>query len=405
MKKIAYLCSEYPAISHTFIFREIQSMRAEGLDIYPVSVDRTRNLARMTAAEQQEARQTLILKETSLLTGLIALLAVFGRQPLGLLRMTVQAIVLCFKGPKKPLKALGYLAEAIILVAWLQKNQIEHIHEHFANPTAVVALLVKSCSGISYSLSVHGPDIFYQVDSSLLGQKISEASFVRCISHYCRSQLWRISPHASWGKFHIVRCGVDPEVYRPSLQTTHTVPELLCVGRLCPAKGQHVLLGACALLKQQLIPFHLTLVGDGEDRQSLETMVRQSNLSTQVTFTGALGQDEVRGFYDSADIFVLPSFAEGVPVVLMEAMAKEIPVVTTRITGIPELVEDQHQGLLATPGDVEELAQQLRLLLADKPLATALGAAGRAQVVLRYNQHQNNPRLAALFAEYGEQPC
>jgi len=402
MKKTAYLCSEYPAISHTFIFREIESLRKEGFTVYPVSVCRPANLTKMTEAEQQEAEQTMVLKDISLAAGVWAFVKVFTRSPHGFFKMALFAFSLFFVGPKQPIKALGYLAETIILLDWLHTKRIRHIHEHFANPTAIVALLAKKYGGISYSLSVHGPDIFYQVDSALLVKKVTEASFVRCISHYCRSQLWRITPWSIWSKFHIVRCGIDPEIYKPERKVSHRIPELLCVGRLCPAKGQHVLLEACKLLKAQHLDFHLTFVGDGEDRCSLESLVQELQMNEHVSFTGALGQDEVRRHYRQTDIFVLPSFAEGVPVVLMEAMAKEIPVLSTRITGIPELIEHGKNGLLVTVADVSELAEKLTLCLTDKPLRLRLGAEGRKQVIAHYNQQKNNTKLAALLCQYGE---
>ncbi len=397
MKRIAYLCSEYPAISHTFIFREIESLRQQGFQVLPVSIRRTANLHQMTAAEQDEAAHTYTLKEVPFRTGLKALWRTIVRHPRGLMHMLKLSATFCLTGPKNPYKAFGYLAEAILLGDWLERQQITHLHEHFANPTALVALLIKQGYGIGYSLSVHGPDIFYQVDSSLLQKKTSAAEFVRCISHFSRSQLWRISPLQDWDKFHIVGCGVDPESYHPRDRKSTTGNQLLCVGRLCPAKGQHILLEACRQLKEQQIDFQLTFVGDGEDRLSLEQLTCDYGLQEQVTFTGVLGQTEVRDHYNQADIFVLPSFAEGVPVVLMEAMAKEIPVVTTRITGIPELVEDGHNGLLATPGDCADLTRQLTRLLRDKKLAEELGKRGRVTVSDRYNQRTNNLILGQIM--------
>jgi glycosyltransferase involved in cell wall biosynthesis len=172
---------------------------------------------------------------------------------------------------------------------------------------------------------------------------------------------------------------------------------MLCVGRLVPAKGQHILLEACILLKKEGVRFQLTFVGDGPDRDSLEQFSALAGLNDMVTFTGALGQDKVRDYYDKADLFVLASFAEGVPVVLMEAMAKEIPVISTRITGIPELIEHDCDGLLATPGDAVDLARQIRKLLDDSGLRRELGVAGRKKVVGLYNQHGNNSAMVDLF--------
>lgn len=402
MKKIAYLSNPYPAISHTFIFREIESLRQEGIEVFPVSVSPTPDLEKMTGPEQDEAKRTLVLKSTSPITILPMALRLFLSSPTGFVKMSKKAMSFCFKGPKNPIKATGYLAEAIILLNHLNKHQIFHIHEHFANPSALVAMLCKEYGGITYSISVHGPDVFYQVDSSLLAEKVDGASFVRCISHYCRSQIMRITEFHKWQDAHIVRCGVNPEIFLPRTRPENTIPHLLCVGRLCPAKGQHILLEACSRLQKQHIPFQMTFVGDGPDRKGLEELRVKLKLQDEVCFTGALGQDAVQEAYSKADIFVLPSFAEGVPVVLMEAMAMEIPVISTHITGIPELIEHEKDGLLATPGDVEDLVLQLTHLLEDPAFSERLGKCGRKKVVTMYNQHLNNKVLAELFKKNGD---
>jgi glycosyltransferase involved in cell wall biosynthesis len=402
MQKIAYLCNPYPAISHTFVFREIASLRAEGMDVFTATVDYPTELSKMTAAEQAEGQQTLVLKNSKVLQILLQALRLLSASPAGFLRMVRRACSFGFIGPKNPLKAAGYLAEAVILLSWLRKNEICHIHEHFANPTALVAMLCREYGGISYSLSIHGPDIFYQVDSAMLAEKVAGAAFVRCISHYCRSQIMRITPHEKWRNAHIVRCGVDPEVYRPSEDPQNSLPRFLCVGRLCPAKGQHLLLAACALLAGKGLAFTLVFIGDGPDRQSLRALCTELDLDPVVTFRGALGQEEVRQEYRAADIFVLPSFAEGVPVVLMEAMAMAKPVVSTRITGIPELIDDGVDGLLAVPGDVDDLAVKLALLRGDAAFGQRLGQAARQKIIKMYSQTKNNKELAVLLRRYGK---
>jgi len=398
-KPIAYLCSEYPAISHTFIFREIESLRKAGMTVHTASIHKPSNLEVMTQAEKEEAEKTLMVLTQPVPSMLAAHLHCLIRNPSGYLNMATAAFKLLKTGPKSPFKALAYFAEAGILLHWLQKHGITHIHEHFANPTAIVAMLMKHYGGITYSLSVHGPDIFYTVDSSMLPEKIREAAFVRCISHYCRSQIMRISEPSSWDRHHIVRCGVDPDLYAVRPEPGNTIPELLCVGRLVPAKGQHILLEACILLQKEGFCFQLTFVGDGPDKEALEKFAARNALPGSITFSGALGQDKVREYYNKADIFVLASFAEGVPVVLMEAMAKEIPVISTRITGIPELIEHEKDGLLATPGDTDDLAQQIRKLLAERELRHKLGQAGRKKVIALYNQHANNRNMVNLFQQ------
>jgi colanic acid/amylovoran biosynthesis glycosyltransferase len=403
-KPIAYLCSEYPAISHTFIYREIESLRKAGMTVFTASIHKPEKLDIMTPAEQKEAANTLMVLSQPVTSIATAHLHCLLKNPGGYLNMALDAFRLLFTGPKNPVKAAAYFAEAGILLRWAHQNGITHLHEHFGNPTAIVAMLMKRYGGLTFSISVHGPDIFYTVDSAMLPEKVREAAFVRCISHYCRSQIMRISDVDHWHRFHIVRCGIDPDLYTPRPEPDNAVPELLCVGRLVPAKGQHILLEACAMLDRERLPFHLTIVGDGPDRDSLKAFATSLGLERKVLFTGALGQDKVRAHYDRADLFVLASFAEGVPVVLMEAMAKEIPVISTRITGIPELIEHEEDGLLAVPGDHSDLAVQIRKLLADPLLRTRFGHAGRQKVTLMYNQHQNNDQLVTHFRNEMNQP-
>ena len=398
-KAIAYLCSEYPAISHTFIYREIESLRRAGMTVHTASIRKPSNLKVMTPAEQTEAAETLMVLSMPLPSMIGAHLHCMKQSPAGYLRMAAAGLRLLTSGPKSLVKAVAYFVEAGILLQWIHRHGITHIHEHFANPTAIVAILMKTYGGVSYSISVHGPDIFYTVDSAMLAEKIRQAAFVRCISHYCRSQIMRISEPHTWHKHHIVRCGVDPDLYIPRPEPRNNVPNLLCVGRLVSAKGQYILLEACALLKKEGLHFQLTIIGDGPDKLILEKAAASGNLNGSVTFTGALGQDKVRDYYDRADLFVLASFAEGVPVVLMEAMAKEIPVISTRITGIPELIEHEKDGLLATPGDSDDLANQIRKLLNNPQQRRDLGVSGRQKVIALYNQHTNNQNMVTLFHE------
>jgi glycosyltransferase involved in cell wall biosynthesis len=402
MKRVAYLANPYPAISHTFIFREIQSLRQNGFEVFPVSIDRSADLSKMTREEKCEATGVKVLKDVNPLLAIWSVVKVFVRCPMGFLRMIQMTLGLCLKGPKSAVKAFGYLAETILFLDWIEDKGIDHIHEHFANPTAFIAMLANKYKNWGYSISVHGPDVFYQVDTAMLVQKIMAARFVRCISHYCRSQLWRLVPVSMWNKFHIVHCGVDPELYSPVRRHENAVPEILCVGRLTSAKGQHILLEAAQQIKQQGHSFHLTFVGEGQDRPSLENQIRNLHLEEHVSLTGALGQDKVMDYYRKADLFVLPSFAEGVPVVLMEAMALEIPVISTRITGIPELIEDGRNGLLVTPGNSVELAESIVRILKSKSLATRLGKEGRKAVLDEFNQRENNQYLQRLFMKYAE---
>lgn len=401
MTAIAYLVSEYPAVSHTFIAREIEVLRQRGMQVKTISVNSPRHPKALGEDGRREAEQTLVLKRQSPLALAWAWCQVICRHPLGFGRMAALAFTLCFKGPRHPVKALGYLLEAVFLIPWLKRHGIHHIHEHFANPTALVAMMLQRFGGFSYSLSIHGPDIFYNVDSAYLREKIRHAQFVRCISDYCRSQVLKLLGPGSRDHIHIVRCGIDPQRYQPVPEAANAKPRILCVGRLCRAKGQEILLEACSGLKRQGIPFDLVLVGDGETRQPLMHATEKLDLNAEVTFAGAMSQEEVLRQYQLADVFVLPTFAEGLPVVLMEAMAMELPTITTPVNGIPELVQNGENGLLVPPANAEQLTNAIRDLIADETGRQSMARRARTRVLESYDQTCNNNVLGDLFLQYG----
>ena len=396
-KKVVYLASEYPGISHTFIFREVRALRQQGFSVMTASIRKPGNLEKMTPDEKADAVTTLYIKDSSLLKVIASHLALLFNHSKRYFFMLRQTLMLNRMGPRNIFKALAYFAEAGVLLRWMKNHDMNHVHVHFANPAATVAMIADTYGTISFSVSVHGPDVFYNVDTILLAEKVKRARAVRCISYYCRSQLMRLVSHDLWDKFHIVRCGIDPARFAPRPDPENEVAEILCLGRLVPAKGQHILLEACGLLNQRSIPFHLTYVGGGEDGESLEALARTLGIQDQVEFTGAVGQDEVHAYYDRADLFVLASFAEGVPVVLMEAMAKEVVSVSTGITGIPELIEDGVDGVLVPPSHVEGLADKLKELIENPELRSKLGRQGRIKVMEMYDLERNCRQMAEFF--------
>ena len=405
-KRLAYLVSEYPAISHTFILREISSLSKEGIEVIPFSIRHPLALANMGNQEQEEAKRTLYIKPRLITSAPMAHLKLLCRHPFRYLRMLGRTLSLASRHINRFFHYLAYFAEAGIILDRLKTQKIDHLHVHFANPAATVALIAKSYGQISYSLSVHGPDIFSNVDQNLLREKIEGSLFVRCISYFCKTQLAQLVPHKEWKKLHIVRCGVDHKVWsRPDSLPQNTSPHIVCVGRLTPAKGQHILLEACQRLKQKEIPFQLTFIGGGQDLSSLEKLSQRLDLSSQVTFTGPLTQSEVKEKCQQSDIFVLPSFAEGVPCVLMEAMALKIPCIASRITGIPELIENQLSGLLFTPGNVDELTTQMEELIKNPSRRQEIGERGHQSVKQSYDLHNNCQALAHLFKKQLQTIC
>jgi glycosyltransferase involved in cell wall biosynthesis len=397
--QIAYLISRYPAISHTFILREVLELRTLGFDIRVASInacDRSGNA--LTPAEAEEKENCFYVKQAAgrhLLQDLVLTLA---GNPLGLGRALGFAVCAHGLSLGKSWKNLFYLAEAVLVARWMQRGGLSHLHVHFATPAATVGLLVSKIAPFGFSMTVHGPEEFYNVNDHLLPGKCLHSRFVCAISDFAGSQLMKLLPAEQWSKIRVIPLGVDPEVFAPVRQrTAQEFFQLLCVGRLVPEKGQHILLDAVARLRAEDRDVRLILVGDGPSRVSLEACVRRLNLGSAVTLTGAINQDEIRAIYSRADTFVLASFAEGVPVVLMEAMAMEIPCIATWIAGIPELIRDGCQGLLVSPGNPAALAAAIARLMDEDSLRLSLGKAGRRRVIEKYNLKNNVARLGRMF--------
>ena len=248
---------------------------------------------------------------------------------------------------------------------------------------------------------MHGSAEFYDVADHRLPEKVRDARFVICVSDFTRSQLMMWLGHDQWRKLHVVHCAIDTEVFRREMDRDGVPDSLhvLTVSRLVLGKGLTFLLEAVAQLRDRGLEVSLTVVGDGPERPALEDQARRLRIEDRVRLLGAIGQDEIRESYAVADAFCLPSFAEGVPVVLMEAMAMQLPVVATRITGVPELVEHGHSGLLVTPARSEELADALERLARSPEERHALGAAGRDKVLSDFELSRSADALARLYRE------
>jgi len=398
---IAYLVSQYPAANHTFVLREILEIRNLGREVRVASIRRPdRAIEKLSLEEQQEERTSFYVKSQGMRGFLAANLRILLRQPVRYVSAVLYAIRLA-RGPRSAAYNLAYLAEAAIVVNWLERHAIRRLHMHF---TSTVGLFVERLTPVFASATMHGSDEFRDPAGFYLPEKISKFRLIVAISDYGLEQLHKCSTLDSRSKLHVVRLGVRPELYLPRpFRNSPECYQLLFVGRLEPVKNVPILLGALARLVSEGRRVRLTLIGDGTERASLESEVAHLGVNRQVCFLGRQTPEQVRSSYQGTDVFCLPSLMEGIPVVLMEAMAMAIPCIATPVGGVRELIRDQVDGLLVSPSNEDELVVALRRLLDDSDLRRSLGTAGRERVSKDYNLQRNVKQLAALLDAAVEQ--
>ena len=409
---IAYLTGEYPRATDTFIQREVFALRERGLEVLTCSIRKTGAEHHVGPEQRQEVKQTFYIIAAA-------------RMPLFFLRCHFNAL---FRAPGRYFSAIGlalrtappglramiyqliYFAEAVVLADYMKRQGVVHLHNHIATANCTVAMLASTVSAIPFSFTMHGPDIFFEPVKWRIDEKIARARFVACISDFCRSQGMIFSKRAHWAKMHIVHCGVAPDRYgeEPSngallSRLDGNELRLLFVGRLAAVKGVPVFFEALTALLESYPKIRVTLIGDGAERAELEAEADRLGLSHVVDFSGYKSQADVALALRETDIFVLPSFAEGVPVVLMEAMASRVPVVATRIAGIPELIEDGQSGLLVPPGDAQALASAISKIAESRDLRADMGQKGRAKVVDQFNIEHEGAWLAELIRTYQDE--
>ena len=396
---IAYLINQYPKVSHSFIRREILALEGLGIEVQrwasrgwdaecPEATDQT---------EQFRARYLMIAGGKALA---IALLRVGFDRPCVLF----QALKLawkCSRGSDRPWPVhLAYLAQACVALKWAREGRVTHVHAHFGTNPAEVAMLLTALGGPPFSFTVHGPEEFDKPQPLHLQRKIQHSAFVVAISSYGRSQVYRWAALSDWPKVKVVHCGLDAQFIGRVLQPVTPLPRLVCVGRLCEQKGQLLLIQAVQLLLKQGVACELVLAGDGEMRAEIEELIREVGVTERVRITGWISGEQVVHELQAARALVLPSFAEGLPVVIMEAMALGRPVISTFVAGIPELVRPGENGWLVPAGDIEALAGAMRACLEAAPdRLNAMGAAGRELVLLRHRADVEAAKLAAWFRQ------
>lgn len=394
--KIAYLVNQYPQLSHSFIRREIQALEGQGVEIERISV-RSPGPQR-EPADADEATRTWILLRAGWVYFSLALVSAACRAPVAFLKAAWMCLRLGVRSMGRLPRHAAYFLEACALVKKLRESGCQHVHAHFGTNPATVALLTRMLGGPPFSFTVHGPEEFDHPYELGLPEKIEAAAFVVGVSSFARSQLNRWTRHDQWHKIHIVHCGLGETFFEGSASPVPDNAQFVCVGRLCEQKGQLLLLEAMHVLLSAGVACKLVLVGEGPLRPFLEAEINRLHLQDAVQLLGAHGEERVRREILQARAFVLPSFAEGLPVVLMEALALYRPVVSTYVAGIPELVSPGTSGWLVPAGSVIELARALREVL-ETPVERlrAMAAAGAQAVCVQHRAITEADKLRALF--------
>lgn len=397
-RRVAYLVNQYPKVSHSFIRREILALERQGIEVLRVAV-RGWDDAVADPVDAAERGRTRYLLQGGLGLPLRALASRALASPRRCWRALRLALAMRRRSGRGLFPHLAYLAEASLLVGWLEESGIGHLHAHFGTNPAEVAMLARELGGPPYSFTVHGPEEFDKPEALGLGEKGRRAAFVVAISSFGRSQLYRWLPLTDWDKVQVVHCGLEEAFHAGADAAPAPVaPRLVCVGRLCEQKGQLLLVQALARVRDRGVAVELVLAGDGEMRADVEALIDRLGLRPQVRITGWIGSDQVRAEILASRALVLPSFAEGLPVVLMEAMALRRPVITTFVAGIPELVRDGENGWLVPAGDVDRLAAAIEECLVASPAEIARrGDAARTRVLARHDVDREAGRLARLF--------
>lgn len=387
---LAYLLSQYPAINHPFMLREVRRLRELGFAIQVASIrPPDRPFDQLTAVEQEEARSTFYIKTSGMGRLLRAHLATLFTRPAGYVRGLLRAMR---SGPA----GILYFAEAVVAGDWMMRQRLSHVHIHYCSTVGWVAARVFP---ITMSVTFHGQAEFVNPAGFQLRAKIRTSLFCRAISLHGRSQMLKIIDYREWPKIEVAFLGVDPREFAPRPFRADPDPfQIACVGQLAPVKGQHMLLAAIERLAREGRRVLLRIAGDGADRAGLEQDIASRSLERHVIMEGFLNQDKLRKLYAECDVLALPSFAEGIPVVLMEAMAMEIPCVATWITGIPEIIRNETDGLLAPPGDAEALARAIARLMDDSALRRSLGQQARLRILEKFDLYRNTGHLAEIFA-------
>lgn len=400
--KILYLINQYPKVSHTFIRNEILSLEQQGVSVERVAMrsDDPSEMSEVNKSEFSKTHYVLQQRKMDLIRHFAIALFVHPKNFLKALKVMFKM----YRASKQSLLIhFIYLVESCNVTNVCDSKNVDHIHAHFGTNPAEVAMYTSIITGIPYSFTVHGPEEFDKPLTLNLNQKIKYASKVIAITNYCKSQLFRWADYQDWPKVEIVHCGLESNFFDNSTLNNTRVNDtlqFLCIGRLCEQKGQLLLLEAFSNFIKLGQGGYLTLAGDGEMRDELEQFIEANQLQNNVKITGWVDSNQIKHMLSKSDAMLLPSFAEGLPVAIMEAMATGVPVISTSIAGIPELLQHNRTGFLVCPGSVGALEAALNAFATiDNNTLHNIKAAAFAAVSKEHNASTEAAKLARFVGE------
>ncbi len=396
--RVAYLVNQYPSISHSFIRREIEALERQGVDVRRYTV-RSSVHGLISEEDRREAAKTRRIVGAGAVEIARAAAASLVARPFGAVAALARSFAIGLKSEAGLARHAFYAAEALVLATWMREEKLNHVHAHFGTNSATVAMLAARVNGATFSMTVHGPEEFDKPSLIALAPKIRAAAFVAAVSSFGVSQLRRLVEPEYWDRIRIVPCGIEKSFHEGPTPSPPDETRFVCVGRLCEQKGQLTLIEAAAEAKRRGGKFTLALIGDGDMRGDIEAAIHRFGLSSEVALLGWKTPGEVRREIEASRAFILPSYAEGLPVSIMEAMVLERPVISTYVAGIPELVIPGENGWLAPAGDAAALADAMMAAIAAPASRIAeIGRAARRRALERHDIDMIALNLRDVFA-------
>ena len=400
---IAYITQTFPSLTTTFIYREVLALERKGFHISTYAIWKP-DENKLSPESRHLVNGTGYVFPVSRPDFLKAHLHFLATRPWKYLATAVYGLTRRGETWRNRQRTLFHFVEAVYLAKSMEEQEITHIHAHFTINAASIALILSRLLGVTFSFTAH--NIFF-TDRLLLREKVEQAQFIVAISEFSRQYLNDLVPDNHLDKIFIVHCGLSPESFAPpQSEPENDVPMIVFVAQLVERKGAPYLVEACKILAERDAHFHCVIIGGGAQETMLEQLIEHYDLDGQVELKGALFQEELKDYLDRADIFVLPCITtadgdiDGVPVSLMEAMAMQIPVISTDVSGIPELIQDNEEGLLVPEKNTEALADAIQKLLDDKAFREKLGQNARRKIIEEFDIDKNARQLASLFERY-----